>query len=341
MLEPERDDNTESEQFEGVRSGPEGLRIEGEFWKEEWIDHRGLSVRVRGDIDPCLPHFIVTTDGTREASPALNSEDIGRWLWFRTSVVTDLLGRRGFSIRWYTAETGAIGSTSGYATHFGINSADLLTVYAYDIARLAAWEQHIWVAHNVPPDGKVSAELLSAQVKTQPASTHAVEELLFVSMRMLEQGFRDKFGVELFSHSIDDKSAMQHVSRFHSRDQASLLHLAKEIIRIFSDRLNVRELRKLSNHKEKDKLGSNKLLQSVLAKQVGEETARKVLGPVVGAYEMRVGDAHPTGSKIGDALKLAGIDESFSYLRQGEQLIHNVGHAVWWIGKLLFEKKAN
>lgn len=341
VLEPERDDNTESEQFEGVRSGPEGLRIEGEFWKEEWIDHRGLSVRVRGDIDPCLPHFIVTTDGTREASPALNSEDIGRWLWFRTSVVTDLLGRRGFSIRWYTAETGAIGSTSGYATHFGINSADLLTVYAYDIARLAAWEQHIWAAHNVPPDGKVSAELLSAQVKTQPASTHAVEELLFVSMRMLEQGFRDKFGVELFSHSIDDKSAMQHVSRFHSRDQASLLHLAKEIIRIFSDRLNVRELRKLSNHKEKDKLGSNKLLQSVLAKQVGEETARKVLGPVVGAYEMRVGDAHPTGSKIGDALKLAGIDESFSYLRQGEQLIHNVGHAVWWIGKLLFEKKAN
>lgn len=341
VLGPERDDNTESEQSEGVRSGPTGIRVEGEFWKDEWIDHRGLSVRVRGDIDQSLPNFIIETDGTRATSSALDSEDIGRWLWFRTSVVTDLLGRRGFSLKWYTADTGAIGSTSGYATHFGINSADLLTVYAYDIARLAAWEQHIWAAHNVPPEGKVSGELLSAQVKTQPASTHAVEELLFVSIRMLEQGFRERFGVDLFSHSLDDESAMQQVSRFHSRDQASLLRLAKEIIRVFSDRLNVRELRKLSTHKEKDKLGSIKLLQDVLAKGVGEERARAVLGPVVGAYEMRVGDAHPTGTKIGEALKLAGIDESLSYLRQGEQLIHNVGHAVWWIGKLLFEKNAS
>lgn len=341
VLGPERDDNTESEQSEGVRAGPNGVRVEGEFWKDEWIDHRGLSVRVRGDTDQSLPHFIIETDGTRAASSALDSEDIGRWLWFRTSVVTDLLGRRGFALKWYTAETGAIVSTSGYATHFGINSADLLTVYAYDIARLAAWEQHIWAAHNVPPEGKVAGELISVQVKTQPASTHAVEELLFVSMRMLEQGFRDRFGIELFSHSIDDNSAVQQVSRFHSRDQGSLLRLAKEIIRVFSDRLNVRDLRKLSTHKEKDKLGSNKLLQDVLARQVGEERARKVLGPVVGAYEMRVGDAHPTGSKIGEALKLAGIDESRSYLRQGEQLIHNVGHAVGWIGKLLFEKNAS
>lgn len=40
-------------------------------------------------------------------------------------------------------------------------------------------------------------------------------------------------------------------------------------------------------------------------------------------------------------MKLAGIDESLSYLRQGEQLFRNVGHAVWRIGKLLFEKDAS
>ncbi len=43
---------------------------------------------------------------------------------------------------------------------------------------------------------------------------------------------------------------------------------------------------------------------------------------------MRLGDAHPTSSKIGEALKLAGIDATASYLRQGEQLIRNFGHAV-------------
>lgn len=341
VLGPERDDNTESEQSEGVRVGPKGIRVESEFWKDEWIDHRAQSVRVRGDTDQSLPYFIVETDGTRVASSTLDSEDVGRWLWFRPSVVTDLIGRRGYALKWYTAETGAIVSKSGYSTHFGINSADLLTIYAYDIARLAAWEQHVWTAHNVPPDGKVSGELLASQVKTQPASTHAVEELLFVSMRMLEKGFESRFGVNLFNHQIDDDSAMQQVSRFHCRDQASLLRLAKEIIRVLSDRLNVRELRKLSSHAEKDKLGSNKLLQDVLVKQVGEERARKVFGPIVGAYDLRVGDAHPTSSKIGDALKLVGIDESRSYLRQGEQLIHNVGYSVWWIGKLLFGEKEN
>lgn len=338
VMGPESDENTDYESSQGHRSGYEGVRVESEFWRDEWIEHQGRSVRVRGDADKTLPQFIVETDGTRMASADLDNEDIGRWLWFRSSVVNELLGLRGFSLGWYTAETGGIRSTSGYVTHFGINFSALITVYAYDIARLDAWEQHIWAAHNVVPDGKVSVELIAAQVKAQPASTHAVEELLFRSMRMLEAGFRQKFNISLFTHDIDDAAIMQHVTRFASKDQTSLLRLAKELVRVFSDRLDVRELRKLSTHAEKEKLASNKLLQDVLAQKVGVDKARKIFGAIVGAYDMRVGDAHPTSSKIGDALKLAGIDESKSFLRQGEQLISNFGQSIWWVGKLLFGK---
>ena len=212
----------------------------------------------------------------------------------------------------------------------------MLTVYAYDIARLPAWEQRIWAAHNVAPDGKVSGELLSAQVKAQPASTHAVEEMFFESLRMLEQGFHNKFGVDLFSHDIDDDLAMQQVSRFHSKDQPSLLRLAKELVRVFSDRLNIRDLRRISTHAEKEKLGSNKLLQDILSQTIGVDKARQVFAEIAGAYDMRVGDAHPTGSKVTDAIELAGIDQDRSYLRQGEQLIHNFGRAIWFTGKYLF-----
>ncbi|MEI8633753.1 hypothetical protein P4S72_20065 [Vibrio sp. PP-XX7] len=53
---------------------------------------------------------------------------------------------------------------------------------------------------------------------------------------------------------------------------------------------------------------------------------------------MRVGDAHLTSSKIGEALELAGIDNENSFLRQGQQLISNVGQSIWWIGKMMFEK---
>lgn len=338
VIGPESNDNTDYESSRGHRSGYEGIRVEGEFWRDEWIEHQGQSKRVRGDADTNLPQFIVETDGTRMASAALDNEDIGRWLWFRSSVVNELLGLRGFSLEWYTAETGGIRSTSGYVTHFGINSSDLITVYAHDVARLAAWEQHIWGAHNIVPDGKVSNELLAAQVKAKPASTHAVEDLLFKVMEMIEGGFRQEFSVSLYTHDIEHAAAMQHISRFASKDQASLLRLAKELVRVFSDRLDVRELRKLSTHSDKEKLGSNKLLQDMLAQRVGADKARLVLGPIVGAYDMRVGDAHPTSSKIRDALKLAGIDESKSFLRQGEQLISNFGQSIWWIGKLLFEK---
>ena len=337
VMGPETDDNTDYEKSKGHRGGYEGIRVEGEFWRDEWIEHQGQSKRVRGDADTNLPQFIVETDGTRMASAELNNEDIGRWLWFRSSIVNELLSLRGFSLRWCTAETGGIQSTSGYSVHFGINPSDLITVYASDIARLPAWEQHIWAAQNVAPDGKVSSELLASQVKAQPASTHAVEELLFEVMAMLGGGFRQKFNISLYSHDIERSESMKHISRFASKDQASLLRLAKELVRVFTDRLNVRELRKLSTHSNKEKLASNKLLEDVLAQKIGVDKARRVFGPIVGAYDMRVGDAHPTSSKIGDALKLAGIDGSMSFLRQGEQLISNYGQSIWWIGKLLFE----
>lgn len=336
VMGPETNDNTDSESAAGHRSGYPGVRVEGEFWRDEWIDHQGRSTRVRGDENLNLPHFIVDTDGSRKFSAELNDEDIGRWLWFRPSVVNELLSHRGFSLTWYTAETGAIKSTSGYSTHFGINSSELITVYAYDIAKLPAWEQFLWAASNVAPEGKVSAELLASQVKALPAGTKAVEEVLFGCMRLLETDFRKTFGASLFSHEIDDAALMQHVSRFSSKDQASLLRLAKELVRIFSDRLDVRSLRRLSNHPDKEKLGSNKLLQDILAQKAGEARAREVFAAVAGAYDMRVGDAHPTSSKIGEALKLAGIDTKASYLRQGEQLIRNFGHAIWCIGSLLF-----
>lgn len=121
-------------------------------------------------------------------------------------------------------------------------------MYARDVARLEPWEQHIWAAHNVAPEGKVSAELLASQVKTAPASTRAPEESLFAFMRLLERDFREKIGSNLFTHEVDDRASQQHISRFASRDQASLLRLAKELIRVFSDRLDVRSLRGLSTH---------------------------------------------------------------------------------------------
>jgi hypothetical protein len=158
-------------------------------------------------------------------------------------------------------------------------------------------------------------------------------------MKMLEKGFRRKFNIELFSHEINEVEITQKISRFISKDESSLLTLAKELVRVFSDRLNKTELRKLATHAKKKELGSNKLLEDILANEIGAEKAREVFGIIAGVYDMRLGDAHPTSSKIGDALKLAGIDSGKSFLGQGEQLISNYGQSIWLIGKLFFEQK--
>jgi hypothetical protein len=337
VMGPENDDNTDYEKSEGYRSGGEGVRVESEFWRDEWIDHQGQSVRVRRDVEKSLPNFIVETDGSRMPSAELCDESIGRWLWFCPDVVGELVRRRGFFLEWYSAQTGGILSTCGCVTHFGVNSSDLMAVYASDISRLDAWEQRVWSAYNVIPDGKVSTELLETQVRCNPPNTQAAEVILLKSMKELGDHFQREFGDSLYRDNLDDRAFFNQVSRFSSKDLPSLLRLAKEIVRMFSDRLSVDVLRSRSESADKDKRGSNKLLQDILSKKVGPEKAREVFGVIVGAYDMRVGDAHPTGSKIGEAIKLAGIDENASFLKKGEQLILNVGIQIREIDKFMFQ----
>ena len=80
VMGPETNENTDYESSQGRRGVYEGVRIEGEFWRDEWIEHQGVSTRVRRDSETNLPQFIVETDGSRLPSPELDSEDIGRWL---------------------------------------------------------------------------------------------------------------------------------------------------------------------------------------------------------------------------------------------------------------------
>lgn len=342
VMTEETDENTKYEQKQGYIDGYIGIRVESEFWRDEWIEHKNQSIRIRGDKDLNLPSFIVETDGSRLASEKLNNEDVGRWLWFRVGIINELLNCRGFKLEWYTAQTGAIHSTSGYRTHFGINNSDLITVYAYDIARLDSWEQRLWAGHNVVPDGKVSSELLDSQVKVRPARTYAAEDLLFKYLDLLERDFFKKYNKPLFSQELDEQMT-PNISRFSSIDKTSLLRLAKDLVRVFTDRLNVKSLREISQHKDKDKLGSNKLLQDIISQKIGADKAKALFSNIVGIYDMRLGDAHPTGSKIDDAIKLAGIDENLSYLRQGEQLIQNLQKTISYIGYVLFalDEKAN
>ena len=178
---------------------------------------------------------------------------------------------------------------------------------------------------------------MQSQVEANPANTYAPEVKLFELAQVLEQHFYEKYQLELFLHKVNQDEFFKNISRFGSKDQPSLLRLAKELARFFSERLNKKALKQLSNHKSKNDLGSNKLFESILADKVGADKARQMFGIIAGIYDMRNGDAHIVGSKITDAIKLAEVDDSLSYLRQGQQLIDNLARSIYFIIRNLFD----
>jgi hypothetical protein len=187
------DSNTASRSWEIEREDRKLFHIEGEFRRDEWIQPADASPRVRGDKLPATCSFIVDASGERQSADELDNEDIGRWLWFEPGVIGALETRRGGSLRWHTRDTGTVAASYGHGVHFGINAKGLINVYAYDVARLPVWQQRIWMGFNLSPDGKVSSELLSAQMKSTPARTLAPEAFLERALERLNEVFRERW----------------------------------------------------------------------------------------------------------------------------------------------------
>ncbi len=252
----------------------------------------------------------------------LKNEDIGRWLWFRSEVFEAAMARRGATFQWYTRDTGGIFPIPGYSIHFGINESRLLTVYAYDIARLPEWQRRFWLGFNVTPEGKVSRELLDSQVRAEPAKTKAPEAFFAAAMENLDTAAEARWGERIFRGHGEVEQLSKTVNRFRAHDQSGLYSLAKDISRLVIDRINVDLLHKVVSPNGGDKLASLKSLERVLASLCGDaDQARSALTSLVGVYELRLADAHLPSSKIGDAMRLVPVDEESHPMDQGFQLI--------------------
>lgn len=318
------DDNTSSRSWSKGFSGRKVFRVSGELWRNEWIEPGPASPRVRGDKMPSTLSYVVDAAGTREQAGALTSEDVGRWLWFKAEVVPAVATRRGGALKWYTRDTGQVAALYGYGIHFGINSKDLVTAYAADIARLPAWQQQVWAGFNVAPDGKVSEELLAAQMKAEPAETAAPEELLVVALNELDDACNRLWGELLFRAHPEQEAILQRCHRFRSLAQDGFLELAKDLARVIVDRMNSAPLNRIVPLAKDEKRGSLKSLERAVATLVGADDARRLMGPLFGLYELRLADAHLPSKEMKESFDLLGIDSSGTWLRQGMRLLEVV-----------------
>jgi len=321
-FDPPNDKNTESEQWKVKRTGDKLYRIEGEFWRDEWIEPAPTSPRVRGDKLPSTMHYIIDEAGTKASSDELNDEDKAAYLWFAPAVVPALANRRAGSLVWHTRETGGVRASPEYSrVHFGVNDKGLVTVYAYDVAKLPEWEQRIWLGHNVAPDGKVSRELLDAQMKVRPANTIAPEQALVRILEKLNAAAQKRWGAPLFRDHESTTEILRTIHRFRGTDNAGVLALAKDLARLTADSINVTLLQKLVPLAKGESRGSLRSLEKALGTIVDAEVAHLALSRLVGIYELRLGDAHLPSSTLDDAFMLAGVDKSALPLTQAIQLL--------------------
>jgi hypothetical protein len=324
----ESDSNTAGRSSSFERGGSKAYRAEGELWREEWIEPTDRSVRVRGDKPKEEFFYSIDAAGNRVAESALNSEDVGRYLWFRSAVIPALLQYRGAELRWYSEQTGSVKCSPDYATHFGVNRQGFINVYAYDIAKLPHWQQRIWNGHNATPEGPVSSELLDSQQRCEPATTKAQEAEFKRFLNEIDVVFMERYGGPLFRAHDSTKVILSRVHRFRALEAGGVLALAKDIARLTADSIDVGVLRSIVSPQKGETWRSLRHLQHALTTRVESEIARTALTPLAGIYELRLGDAHLPSSEIQNAYKLTGVNPEDSPIDQAVALIGSAAESL-------------
>ena len=330
------DNNIASSSWTLRDHGRKLYRVSGELWRTEWIPPSSTSPIIRKDGPPPDESFIVDADGTEERGPALAAAR--RWLWFKPELATAVAHRRGGHLEWYTRDTGAIGC-SGFNVHFGVNDIGLLNAFAKDVVEQPAWLQRIWSGHNVRPEGGVSQELLASQVKAAPAETLAPEAFLEASLQRFEAATQRALasGILRSHEKVGDLLTAAH--RFRAVSEEGLLALAKDLCRLIVDRVDARVLQTIAKPPKGAKWGSLKSLEMVLALKIDPAVARRMLTPLVGLYELRLGDAHLPSAKHAEAFKMASIDPNSPFVMQGHDLLYSCVSCLYRISDAIDERR--
>lgn len=316
-----------------IPKGQKVFRIQGELWRNEWVEPGAQSPRIRWDELPPSVFFISDAAGKQESKTTLAGG--GRWLWFRPDVVMALAHRRGGGLHWYTRDTGAVRCSPDYDVHFGINAVGLVNVYAKDISLLPDWQQRIWAGHNVGPEGGVSDELLASQMKADPAETQAPEDFLERGLVLLNEAASKTHGIEFVREHEHRKHLLSVAHRFRAVDQAGFFSLAKDLARLTADSFDSVAMQQIVSPPKGTQWRSLKSLENLVALHTGAESAHQLVGPLFGIYELRHPDAHLPSSNLSEAYRLADVDQSRPLVFQAYQMLNTCVATLWSLAEIL------
>lgn len=314
------DDATTMSKREGKFKGRKLFYIEGELWRREWVEAAEKSTIILNEEVEPTAYFITDNTGKTENKKTLDGDS--RWLWFKPSVINSILAIRGSSLEWYTRDTGSIECSHGLRLHFGINSIGLVNIYAKDIGYLPDWQQKIWAAYNVLPEGKVSVELLMSQMEAKPAETQAPEAYILSGIELLNSLSIEIFNFKIINDHSESTALIKRIHRFSATNKDGLFSLAKDLNRIFGERINSKAIKEIVTPKKGEAWGALKSLEKLLAREIGEQKAYEMFGALWGIYDLRNADSHISSGDLKKAYTLCAIDENAPIISQSFQLLN-------------------
>jgi hypothetical protein len=101
----------------------------------------------------------------------------------------------------------------------------------------------------------------------------------------------------------------------------SLCGLAKDLSRLTTDSVDTSALSKIVEPATGETWRSLRHLENALATRVPPNEARRTLSPLVGIYELRLGDAHLPSGDLEEALAMAGVPSDAPPHKQAFRLL--------------------
>lgn len=332
------DEVTKMDTWEGGYKGKKLFRVMGELWRREWVEPSDVSqIVLNEEVEPVV-YFITDNSGKTENRRTLIEGS--RWLWFHPTVVNSILSIRGSSLSWFTKDTGSVGCAPSDGVHFGVNQLGLINVYAKDIGLLPDWQQKVWAAHNIPPEGKVSAELLMSQMEAKPASTQAPEDFIQRGTNTLNELSSEKYGFLIIKNHPEVDNIVRRVHRFRATTKEGLFELAKDLYRLIGERIDADSIKTVINPGKGEAWGSLKSLENLLSLDVNQAFAYKITGILWGIYTLRHADSHlPSSKEIEKAYELIGIDTSQPFVIQGKKMLNEFVTCIYTMCEIMKPSK--
>lgn len=307
-------------------------RVEGQLWKQHWVNPACFSSRIWGDGDESI-EYIVASDGTRHTISTLDDDRYGAIYLFFDAHIISRLRERQISVEWVSRDVLDVTLPGHTAFQCGLSKSGNIFVIAADIARLEVWAQRIWARENLNPEDPSDYqghELFRNQMCCEFLSGSAPESVYPQLLADLESSVRKYTGTQLWNGIDTGMSAVYAVDRMVATDEDGLVCLTKHILESCVERLDVKVLRTyIGSRSDTKDVGALKLFEMALSLMKPNCDAHALTQFMRSVNYMRQADSHLMSlKKRMDRISEIAFPEDASYYEKGAILIEFVNQGL-------------